>query len=40
MDKFEDIAEVIGRSYENDTFKGAMLLIYDVLIAKEENRKN
>jgi hypothetical protein len=35
IDKFEEITQIIGRQYQDDTFKATMLLIYDVLMRKE-----
>lgn len=39
LDNFAQICEIVGRSYGGDTFKGSLLLIYDVLMRKEQERK-
>ena len=39
MDKFCEIASIVGNSYSQDHFKGALLLVYDVLMRKEQERK-
>jgi len=40
LDKFSDIASIVAKaSYEGDTFKASLLLIYDVLLRKEQERK-
>lgn len=41
LDKFGEIAGILARaSYQGDTFKAALLLIYDVLLRKEVERKD
>lgn len=40
LDHFSDLTDIIGASsYEGDTFKASLLLIYDVLLRKEQERK-
>lgn len=40
LDNFSDICKIIGKSsYNGDTFQAMLLLVYDVLIRKEQERK-
>jgi hypothetical protein len=39
LDKFDDIVGSIARSYNGDKFKATLLVIYDVLMRKEQERK-
>lgn len=39
LDEFNQIASIVGQSYEQDVFKAKLLLIYDVLIRKEQEKK-
>jgi hypothetical protein len=39
LDKFSEICKIVGNSYENDNFRAALLIIYDVLMRKEQERK-
>ena len=35
LDKFEDIIDIVAKSYQGDRFRACLLLIYDVLMRKE-----
>jgi hypothetical protein len=35
LDNFQEIAETIGKSYNNDSFEATLRLVYDVLMRKE-----
>lgn len=37
--QFSDIAHIVGKSCGNDPFKASLLIIYDVLMRKEQERK-
>jgi hypothetical protein len=39
LDKFEDILGVIAKGYQGDRFRACLLVIYDVLMRKEQERK-
>jgi hypothetical protein len=39
LDKFEDILGVIAKNYQGDRFRACLLVIYDVLMRKEQERK-
>jgi hypothetical protein len=39
LDSFGELSEIVGRSYGGDAFKASLLLIYDVLMRKEQERK-
>ena len=39
LDNFPSIVEIVAKSYNGDILRAALLLIYDVLILKEQSRK-
>eukprot|EP00347_Sterkiella_histriomuscorum_P014896 403359104 len=39
LNNFHDIAEVVAKTYEGDVFKAKLLMIYDVILRKEQERK-
>ncbi len=40
LDNFSDISAIVAKSsYDGDTFKASILLVYDVLLRKEQERK-
>lgn len=39
LDKFSEICDTVAKSYNNDSFKACLLIIYDVLMRKEQERK-
>ena len=40
MDHFAEISQIVARSHDNDVFKAQLLIIYDVLLRKEFERKS
>ncbi len=39
LDEFNSIASIIANSYDQDVFKAKLLVIYDVLMRKEQEKK-
>jgi hypothetical protein len=39
LDNFSEICRLVSKSYHDDPFKASLLLIYDVLLRKEQERK-
>ena len=39
LDHFNNIAKIVAKSYNDDIFKAKLLIIYDVLMRKEQERK-
>ncbi|CDW78409.1 UNKNOWN [Stylonychia lemnae] len=39
IDNLDKICEIISRSYQNDQFKARLLLVYDVVLRKEQEKK-
>jgi hypothetical protein len=35
LDNFKDVSQLIAKSYNGDSFRASLLLIYDVLMRKE-----
>jgi len=40
LDRFHEISSIVGKSYNGDSFKASLLIIYDVLMRKEQERKS
>lgn len=39
LDSFNEVVKIVARSYNDDTFKAKLLIIYDVLLRKEQEKK-
>ena len=39
LDNFDKILQIISLSYENDKFKSMLYLVYDVILRKEQEKK-
>jgi hypothetical protein len=39
LDNFDTIVKTVAKSYEDDDFKARLLIIYDVLMRKEQEKK-
>lgn len=39
LDNLNEITRIIAKAYDNDIFKAKLLLVYDVLLRKEQEKK-